>query len=634
MSGFVKTVSLSVLLLSLAFKTCLAAPPYLQQLQQQAEILKLAEKPLWQHLLHYQNTLFDSQSLIQNNDFFFHPNGKQNPQAELNATLAQFFVAHEEDDEAAQCRFPARYLWLTQQLHIDTQYLPQPHCKTLHNWLNNLDVKGITLVFPVAYLNNPASMFGHSFLKLDQQRTTTGSELLAWTVNYAAVTEKERGIRFAVKGLFGGYDGQFTLAPYYVLLKEYADLDNRDLWEYQLNFNDHEIKRLLLHLWELLPAKFDYYFINKNCSYQLLALLEVARPQLNLTAKFNFDAIPADTIRAITSQNGILKKSHYRPALASTLKAKASLLNKEHQQLAKALALEETSLTALSQTTLSATEKAQILELAFEYLSYLNAKKIKSGEHINGQLAYDLLAARSHIKLQLAETSIPTPDFRPDEGHAGNRLQLAYGYHGEQYIEAAYRWSYHDHYDPQQGFIKGAQVEFFKPALRYYPKINKFSLESIELFNINSMPAYDDFLRSFSWQIAVGANRARFDDNQRHLMATAKMGTGMSYYPSTNSLLSLNALASFEFSPQFKQYSAIAVGANTLFQYDPNSLWRIGVETGFMHYFQGITRTSYYYRLKQRVNLNRHSAILLDLSRIKEFSNAEFNAQLALRFYF
>ncbi|MCK5728093.1 MAG: DUF4105 domain-containing protein, partial [Methylococcales bacterium] len=274
---------------------------YLLELQQQAQHLKLADQSLWKRLLHYQSDLshFKNQSLITNTSFFFHPQGHQNPKVELFATLAQFFITTGKDKNSAQCRFPARFQWLSSQLNIDKKQLPHRHCHDLNKWLKDLAVENITLVFPVAYLNNPASMFGHSFLKLDRQSKVKGNQLLAWTINYAAKTDHERGLKFVVKGLFGGYQGQFSLAPYYVLLKEYLDLDNRDLWEYQLNFTPQETQRLLLHLWEMLPVGFDYYFINKNCSYQLLGLLEVARPQLNVTAQFLIDAIPADTVRAL-----------------------------------------------------------------------------------------------------------------------------------------------------------------------------------------------------------------------------------------------------------------------------------------------------------------------------------------------
>ncbi len=614
----------------------LANNSYLAKLQQQAKRLKLAEKRAWQILLHYQTTLISQQlhSLIINENFFFHPLGKVDPDAELLATLAQFFLTEAKDEDSAQCRFPARFQWLKQQLQLDIQQLPIRDCQSLKHWLNNLEVNEISVVFPVAYLNNPASMFGHNFLKLGQKINSEGDDLLAWTINYAAMTAKERGLNFVVKGLLGGYQGKYTLAPYYLLLKEYADLDNRDLWEYQLNFNPQEIRRLLLHLWELLPARFDYYFINKNCSYQLLTLLEVARPELNLSSQFKFDAIPADTIRAIVQQ-GLLKQTHYRQALATRVTAQAKPLNDLQQQLVKALAQEEINLTSPQLKDLSKIEQAAILELAFDYLSYLNAKKIKYKQEIKGQLAYDLLAARSLLDVEVPITNIKKPLARPDEGHAGNRAALAYGYDGQQqFIEAGYRWAYHDLDDNSQGFVKGAEVEFLKSALRYYPTTGKVNLETIELIKLTSLPEFNNFIQPFSWQVLLGGKQMRFADNERHLTAIAKMGGGLSYYPSENSLLSVNLLSSILLNHKFHQYTAIGMGAGLHFHYDLFPAWRVVLNASILKYVQGSHQTTYSYQLKQRVNLSKDVALVVDLNHKREFFDTELSMQLILQKYF
>jgi len=610
---------------------------YLRTLQQQASALKLAEKPSWQRLLHYQPRFFNqsAQSLITYKKFFFNSEGFKHPDAELSATLTQFFISNGEDNNSAQCRFPARFQWLKEQLKLDHNYLPSRKCNALQDWLTELEVSGISLIFPVAYLNNPASMFGHSFLKLDKQQSSKGSQLLASTVNYAAMTAKERGLNFVLKGLFGGYQGKFTLAPYYLLLKEYADLDNRDLWEYQLNFTPQEIQRLLLHLWELLPANFDYYFINKNCSYQLLSLLEVARPDLNLSSQFKFDAIPADTVRAIINQSGLLKQSNYRPALATVLAAKAGLLNNIQQNYAKALAVGEIAVDSSMIKTLAIIKQAQVLELAVDYLSYLNASKVKYKQAINQELVYQLLAARSLLKVTSVKLNIPVPLARPDEGHAGNMAELAYGYDGRQpFVEIGYRWAYHDLNDPSEGFVKGAEVDFFKSSLRYNLTTQQFTLEAIDLLKLTSLPNFNTFIRPFSWQVLLGVKQMRFADNKRYLTGVVKIGGGISYYPSENSLFSLNILTRVLFNHQFQQYTAVSIGTGLYFHYDPLPAWRITLNTDISYYLQGTTQMRYHYQLKQRISLSKSHALSLDLNYQREFSHSDFGLQLGLQFYF
>ena len=146
-------------------------------------------------------------------------------------------------------------------------------------------------------------MFGHTFLRVDPKDQTEQTRILAYTINYAAEVPPNPGIEYAYKGIFGGYKGFFSTIPYYLKVKEYRDIENRDIWEYRLNFSPKQIDRLLMHAWELGNAYFDYFFFKENCAYHILSLLEVADPSLRLTERFHFWTIPADTIRLLSPKS-------------------------------------------------------------------------------------------------------------------------------------------------------------------------------------------------------------------------------------------------------------------------------------------------------------------------------------------
>ena len=65
--------------------------------------------------------------------------------------------------------------------------------------------------------------------------------------------------------------------PYYMKVRIYNDVEWRDMWEYELDFKEEELSRLLDHLWELGGIYFKYYFFQENCSYHLLSLLEIVQ---------------------------------------------------------------------------------------------------------------------------------------------------------------------------------------------------------------------------------------------------------------------------------------------------------------------------------------------------------------------
>ena len=192
----------------------------------------LAQDPQWLALLHYGVPVTGgvARSLVDDPAFFLSPAGGTDPQAELAATLAAFRSPVPDDpNQAPACLWPARYAWLDEQLHLGG---PVP-CPALQDWLANIDPGRLALVFPAAYLNNPASMFGHTLLRVDPRRAEA-TPLTSYAISYGAETGQDGGFAFAWKGLTGGYRGYVSLQPYYLTVRTYNDIESRDIWEYDL----------------------------------------------------------------------------------------------------------------------------------------------------------------------------------------------------------------------------------------------------------------------------------------------------------------------------------------------------------------------------------------------------------------
>jgi hypothetical protein len=186
---------------------------YLVELINKGLHAKLASEREWHLLLHYRQNLFGGHTSEQDDPgFFMSPDGKTDPQAELNATLKQFFSEDlvGRSKQPAQCAFIARYHWLRERLQFDDSRLPKMACERFDRWFNEFEAQSITLIFPSAFLNNPASMFGHTFLRIDQKGQTEQTRILAYTINYAAYVPPDAGIAYPILGIFGGYSGYFS----------------------------------------------------------------------------------------------------------------------------------------------------------------------------------------------------------------------------------------------------------------------------------------------------------------------------------------------------------------------------------------------------------------------------------------
>lgn len=517
-----------LLLLLLPFSSNATASSPLHTLLKQSEQQQLAQSPAWLALLHYRETLFGAgqQSEADDKNFFFSPQGRDNPKLELQATLSAMFSApSDKPDQHPQCRFPARYHWLKQQLSITPQQLPPQPCNEFNDWLETINPGSATLIFPAAYLNSPSSMFGHTLLRINPADKRSETPLVAYALNYAAqMNDQDNGFVFAYKGIFGGYPGSFALVPYYEKIKEYSDMENRDIWEYQLDLNRDEVRQLMRHAWEVRKIRFDYYFFDENCSYRLLALLDVARPGLNLANQFPITAIPADTVRA-TEQANLYHDINYRPSTTTTLSHRLSLLDDSQQQQLLAVMTEASTHTSSDFLAQPEIEQARQLELGYDLLLY----RIRgSGEKRDArtQHAYALLASRSKLNSSAQWPEPPTPKVRAEQGHLSSRLALSVGESQQQGFAALrYRPSYHDILDPSAGYGIGMQINFFDFNVRYYEDAQQLKLEELKIINILSLSPRNDFFKPISWGVDFGIQRQWLNGQEIHpLQVTAEAG--------------------------------------------------------------------------------------------------------------
>lgn len=506
----------------------------IERLQRLARERHLADTPMWHALLHYQRHPLTRQlrSLADDPGFFLAQQGRTDPQAELDATIAAFFDAEPRHalDQTAACRFIARERWLRQELGAAPGLWPQARCERFAQWRAGLRADRVSLIFPSAYLNSPASMYGHTFLRLDgPQGDGASSPMLSYAINYAANGDQNEGLAFAFKGLVGLYPGQFTNAPYYLRIREYNDLENRDIWEYELNLDPGEIERLLAHTWELGPTRFDYFFFDENCSYHLLALLDAARPGWNLVGDFTWWAIPVDTIRAVMRTPGMLKAVRYRPANSTELRERAHRLGPENARLARDIADGTQTVEALQAANLTPAQQALALETAERLVAYDAVREGWSEPQAQAR-RMPLLRARATLPAGEAVT-VPTPKDDPTTGHATARVDVMAGRRaGSDWYTFSVRPAYHDLLDPPAGYQRGAAIQFFQAVLSRSAH-GDVQLERFTPVDISSLSPHEPLLRARSWRVGMHLRRDPFGaaDEHRRMGAEVRGGPGWAW---------------------------------------------------------------------------------------------------------
>lgn len=605
---------------------------YLDKLIDESRTLNLASDPYWLSLVHYKPTLGGGyKSQADDEKFFNHPQGKSAPKLELAATIRAFFKKHGGNPHA-RCRFPARFHWLKQRLQFDLQQLPTVTCDHYQDWKETLNTRSMTLVFPAAYLNSPSSMFGHTLLRLNPGGSRGEVPLAAYALNYAAnVNSADNGLLYAYRGIFGGYPGEFSIVPYYQMIKKYNELENRDIWEYALNLNQAEVDQLLRHAWEVRTITFDYYFLTENCSYHMLSLLEVARPGTHLTAGFSVKAIPADTVRAIVGAN-MVEDIAYRPSMTTVISQRLTHLGHAQQTKVLTLGTAQQAVSSVAKGLETPVDKSRIFELAFDYSRYRALQTPSVRDEHTGQ-SYQLLAARSQLPAGNVWPAITRPKSRPEQGHRTTRLALGLGRQdGRNFLSLRFRPAYHDILDPLPGYARGAQINFLDFRGRYFPDDNDLQLDQFTIIDILSLTPRDRFFKPLSWGVDTGFERMWTDEGPTN-GAQVKGSRGVSYRVGADHLAYGLLQAQLKVANRFEQNYSLGGGIKTglLLFFDRSTA---NLDVRGLRYAVGETDNAFQARWRQSFPLGQQTALRYVLEHRYERGRSHHSVELLFNWYF
>ncbi len=493
---------------------------------EQTKKLNLWNSEKWLKLGHYENKLFGATSPFRG-PLFINPEGFNSPEKELLTSIESFFSDSPELTQKfkrhPQCQFLARRNWLIQQLQISQEdILP---CEERKKWKQQLGATEVSLIFASSDLGNPASSFGHTFLKLINPNNTQNKDLIDYGVNYAADADESEGVFYAIKGLFGMYGGRFTMLPYHQKIREYLNLEGRDIWEYPLALNPQEVEELINHLLELDNAIAPYYFFSDNCSYQILAALDAIKPELKLSQNYHWWVIPIDTVKTIQRTTHLIdQKKNIKSLKADYLENYARLGFLQKKAVDEAIE----NLIIPADYELTNEEKAEVYETAVKYLAVKAYRTKKDLDEEKYKLATEraLLGPITTDKNKILENS-------PEQSHDSSALYLGYGKKIEsEYLSFKFRPAYHDLEQTEAGAVPFSQNNLSTLELRYYTENRKLSLERFTFINLINTNPVSPLDKNISWKV-----RADMLDQWR---PDVEMGGGFSFDLSwpTNSRIS------------------------------------------------------------------------------------------------
>lgn len=452
----------------------------------------------WLRLLHYESGSKNSAG----HDFFITPSGANDPAGEYRASREA--LADPASD--FQCRFPARALLLRR---LDPSITPASRpCPEWTAFRDRLGATGASLDFSSYYLNNPASAFGHSFLRIHKRPgsgTQKQAELLDTGVGYAATVTTSNSLAYAFYGVFGLFKGDYSALPYYYKVREYADAENRDLWSYELALSPAELELLVAHIWELDRQKLRYYYFSRNCSYEILAVIEAildpSRGKLGLLSRLPWFVIPAHTLQSLMQEPGLVRQISYRPSLRKQLEARLAPLSSHDRSLARDWKNHPSSPSL----------GAPVLDARIDWIDFVAFSKLVAEDPESMALKHDALASRAATGIVAEPEPAQLPLLsEPSRGHPPRRLQVS------SRGRISFRPALQDLLDPATGYPESARLEFTQITLDTRPHLR---LRELSLFRAQSLAPISSVALDPSWKVGAMIDRGSSDALQGHFEA-------------------------------------------------------------------------------------------------------------------
>jgi len=476
----------------------------------QEELEALSSDKTWLNLLHYEKQT--GKSSILTDAFFLSDRGESDPQEELRATINGYDQPFSKNpDMHPRCLYPARYLWLSRKIPLYGYEKIPKECKRLGAWKLPQNAHSISVVFVSGFLGNPASAFGHSFIKVNEKGDDHAmNDLMNTTISYGAILpEKYTMTSYIFNGVTGGYQAKYSDKYYYMDAMVYSNSEFREMWEYELKLSSFQKELLLLHFWELSDKNFEYYFFNRNCGYKVSELLEMVYEE-DVIDHARVWYAPVETFHKLEEMNqtdAIIEKVRYIPSAQQQVYAKYKNLQDQEKKIVEKMI--DNSLTSIPKTydNISTLSKVKIIDfvLLFHQYQYPTEDKKHTTE-----------AIKERQELMLSRLSLPIMDYNetlpeqkpPISRSVKTSLVGLSGIQSDASESVVMRFSPfiieklgNNHLDGDHLAILDTELEFTKNAILLR------RLDAVNILRLKTQEISFDTDNPFSWSLRVGTEK-------------------------------------------------------------------------------------------------------------------------------
>lgn len=461
-----------------------------QEILRTANNLKLYEMNEWKALLHFSGALnIEDSAFVLSNNFSL--------KNELNSTVKGFYTRQENYQNInnhPQCKFPARLLFITNELNIPDNEFPKINCPDFSAYKMKAPADNISLIYASENVKNPSSMMGHTFLKYSGKNYQKRE--VEHAITFYTVLDSINLLKLAYQNIFSGMEGLFALQPYKKIVQQYTDKENRNVWEYQLALSEYRRKLIYYHIWELKDIDMKYFFTSYNCSTVIYYTLSLANPKIYDDKKLWIT--PLDTVKFLYKYD-LIDKSELLPSNEWLVKMLAEHLNDNEINNVKGIVEHEKYNEVPSLDFYS----LKLLE-AYSNVKY-KEKDINIDEFKNLKQKIDISEKKDANTFDISKYKTPSK--------IPNERQFGVGYSNvneDEYLKLSFLPASHLLNDYNSEYFGESELKIFN--LSVLLNKNNIELEEFTLYGMKSYIPYDTLTNDLSYQLELAVKKEYSED--------------------------------------------------------------------------------------------------------------------------
>lgn len=419
-----------------------------------------------------------------------------------NEVISPGWSVSEKEIADYSCEYPARaYL----QAKDSGTLHNLDNCSALNDFITTFEKKYVSLVLTSEYYNAPSSAFGHIMLLLHNE---VNPELNSTVIHFSAMTRQDDFLHYTANGLSGKYYGHFFQEPFFKKLNEYSNIEQRYLFIHTLSMTPDDKKMLLYHLFELKKARFKYYFLAKNCGYQIDKLLQIAFAEPS--ASDTIYVLPSDVLKKYKNR---IEYSLTIPPLSIRAKNSIHTLSKSEKNQFKKIIISDSSLKELP-----ANLDDNIKRSLYLYSQYQFRKKKMVVPFYD-----DIQKLTFPNEESESDERVESPLYKK----SSRRISVESFFNNktsEKEFQLSFRPVLIDMQDFQNKSLHESDFNIFNTELKYAK--SKLALNRFEVINLKLISPTEEFFREPSWFLSLAADR---ENSDHYLEASASFGAGQAY---------------------------------------------------------------------------------------------------------